>query len=319
MRYLAKVVYFLKMSPQPETPNFFLVPLDSIPLAVPLPFALYVRVNDNYIKFREKGDPISENRILSLERKIDTVFIEEASWVSFLEYLESVCDVAVEDPQKATRNIHSLLMAYSRHLEQMQVFDQKTVNKLRKVGYKLVELTHTYPETQEKLLRRYKETSIYFSSHSANVAIYSIAIARKLSFPKNQVRELAFACLVHNIGYTMIPKDLLYKKEKLSSKEWEVLQTHVEKGAQLLEYMDCPSEVVATVRQHHEHLDGRGYPHGIKEADIHPFARICTIADVYDALISAKPYGKAPLDPKVAVKEMQSMVGKFDPAILKIL
>lgn len=307
------------MDIQNETPEYFVTPLDSIPLDVPLPFPIHVKVADKYVKFREVNDALSTERVLSLGQKVDAVFIQNGAWISFLDYLESICDISVADPETAAKNIHNLLVAYGQHLEQMQVLDQKTVNKLRKLGYRLADLCIAHPEVQGKLLKRYRETSVYFSSHSANVAVYSIAIARKLKFTESQIRDLSFACLVHNIGNSLVPPAVMYKKEKFNEEEWQMVKGHAEKGAQLLEYMNAPSEVVATVRQHHEHVDGRGYPNGLKGEEIHPFARICSIADVYDALISKKPYGKEPLEPKAAVSEMQTMVGKFDPDILKMI
>ena len=80
--------------------------------------------------------------------------------------------------------------------------------------------------------------------------------------------------------------------------------------------MDCPTEVVLTAKQHHERVDGAGYPYGLWGAEIHLFAKICAIADVYDALTSNRPGGKVPLAPKVAVETMQKMKGQFDSNIL---
>lgn len=307
------------MDIEKDSVEYFVTPLDSIPLDVPLPFSLHVRVNEKYIKFREVNDTLSTERILSLGQKVDSVFIQHKAWTSFLDYLESVCDISVKNPEVAAKNIHSLLVAYGQHLEQMQILEQKTVNKLRKVGYRLADLSLAHPEIQGRLLKRYNEISVYFSNHSANVAVYSIAIAKKLGFSPEQIRELSFACLVHNVGYSLVPHAVIYKKEKFTDEEKVVMQGHVEKGAQLLEYMNAPSEVVATVRQHHEHMDGKGYPNHLFGEEIHPFARICSIADVYDALLSKKPYGKEPLTPKAAIQEMQAMAGKFDPEILKMI
>lgn len=302
-----------------DSVEYFPTPLDCIPLDVPLPFPIHVKVAARFVKFRETHDSLSTQRVLSLGEKVDTVFIERKAWISFLGYLESVCDITVVDPQTAAKNIHALLVAYGQHLEQMKVLEQHTVNQIRKASYRLADLSLEYPQIQSKLLKRYHDSSIYFSNHGTNVALYAIAIAKKLKLESNEIRQLAFACLVHNIGYSLVPHSVIYKKGDLTNDEREVIQTHAEKGAQLLEYMHAPSEVVATVRQHHEQMDGQGYPNRLRGTDIHLFARICSIADVYDALLSERPSGRRPLEPKTAITEMLSMSGKFDFEILKMI
>jgi HD-GYP domain-containing protein (c-di-GMP phosphodiesterase class II) len=130
---------------------------------------------------------------------------------------------------------------------------------------------------------------------------------------------LVFAALVHNIGYALIPQEILYKQEKLSEEEWKIMKGHSSQGAELLEYLDVPTEVVLVARQHHEHINGKGYPTGLHGDEIHLFSRICSIADVYDALTSQKPYGAPPLSPSQAIVRMQEMEGKFDPHILNMM
>lgn len=292
-------------------------PLDTIPRDVPLPFPIHIRVAGKFILFRNLNDTLTNERVSSLNEKVDAVFIPETSWLAFLDYLDDVCEIAVEDPDTAAKNMHALLVAYGRHLEQMKVVERETIAKLRRLGYRLATLTKEHPNVTAKLLKRYKETSVYFSSHSANVAVYSTAIAHKLNMPIAEVEQLAFACLVHNIGNSLVPTGLLYKEGKLTEEEWRVVRAHSYQGAQLLEYMDAPTEVVLTAKQHHEHMDGKGYPLNLTGPEIHPFARICSIADVYDALTSRKPYGnKQPLEPDGALSEMRGMQGKFDPDIL---
>lgn len=299
--------------------NYLPTPIDSIPQNTPLPFPLYIKVAGKIIKFRNTKDMLTDERSKSLLEKTDMLFIEEVDWIEFVDYLESICDIEVENPLVAAENVQKLLLAYGRHLEKMQVLDRTTVEKMRKIAFRMADIQTKWPTVQGKLLRRFKESSIYFSAHSANVAVYGIAIGKKLGLKDQEIRDLAFACLVHNIGNSLVPEKLLYKNGKLTEDEWKTVRAHSYQGAQLLQYLDAPSEAVLTARQHHEHIDGKGYPLCLSGSDIHLYAKICSIADVYDALITPKPYGRPPLEPSDALLEMRSMTGKFDPKMLNMM
>lgn len=303
-------------NPETNDEEYLPAPLSDIPLQVILPFPVFIKVAEKMTCFRNVGDTITEARVKALEEKIDTVFIPNTAWKSFLVLLENNLYVGKEDAVKSAKNIHALLTAYSKLMEQMQEVQRGTVGKLRTLAYELVDVAKGNLQITQKLLRKYKEGSIYFANHNVNVSLYGLAIGQKIGLTIDEIKTLVFASLVHNIGYALIPHSILYKTGKLTTEEWDILKCHSKHGAELLEYMNVPTEVATVARQHHENLNGKGYPDGISGNEIHLFSRICAIADVYDALTSQKPYGPAPRTPKEAISAMQEMEGKFDPDIL---
>lgn len=134
----------------------------------------------------------------------------------------------------------------------------------------------------------------YTFSHSVNVFFLSVMIGSALSFDNIQLHELGMSALLHDIGKTLIPKKILNKKEKLTDLEFAILRTHSTKGYfYVKEKIDLQNMSFLGILHHHEKYNGTGYPVGIKQKDIDIFGRIISIADVYDAITSDRPYRKA--------------------------
>lgn len=134
----------------------------------------------------------------------------------------------------------------------------------------------------------------YTFSHSINVFFLSIMIGSALGLNKNQLHDLGMSALLHDIGKTLIPKKILNKKTKLTDLDFSVIKTHTAKGYfYVKEKISLPDVSFLGILHHHEKFDGTGYPVGIKQKNIDIFGRIISIADVYDAMTSDRPYRKA--------------------------
>jgi HD-GYP domain-containing protein (c-di-GMP phosphodiesterase class II) len=132
-----------------------------------------------------------------------------------------------------------------------------------------------------------------------------------------RMTQLTMGLLVHDIGKLAIPEQILNKPGKLSPEEWELIKSHPVAGASLLESDRISPLTRAVVRDHHERWDGKGYPAGLEGTDIHQFARVAAVADVYDAITADRPYQPAN-PPHVAVKAVREGAGtQFDPAIVE--
>ena len=137
---------------------------------------------------------------------------------------------------------------------------------------------------------------------------------------KEHIVELTLGALLHDLGKVAIPHDVLNKPGRLSNKEFTLIKNHPMVGAKKIRDMGLPdSERLAIVAlEHHEHLDGHGYPRGLKGDQIHPYGRIAAVADVYDALTSERAY-KRPYTPAIAYKLMKfCSPGQFDPMLLDL-
>jgi len=130
-------------------------------------------------------------------------------------------------------------------------------------------------------------------SHSVNVSALSVFLGKFLGLSRQQLRLLALGSLMHDLGKVKVPLEILNKPGKLLPGEWEIMRNHPLWSVELLTGK-APEEVVSITiaLQHHERLDGSGYPYGLLENDIHFLSRICACSDVYDALTVDRPYRK---------------------------
>ncbi len=130
-------------------------------------------------------------------------------------------------------------------------------------------------------------------AHNLRVARLCVHIGRQMSMSAAELRILARAGLMHDIGKLGIPDAVLAKHAPLSESEWQLMRTHPEMGLTLLDQAGQSSREVLAVLYHHERLDGSGYPYGLKAEAIPVEARIVAVADTYDALTSDRPYRNA--------------------------
>ena len=136
----------------------------------------------------------------------------------------------------------------------------------------------------------------YVFSHSVNVTIYALALANEMNLPTKQIKTLGLGAMLHDVGKVFIPDKVLNKKGRLTNEEFQIIQTHPEKGFEFLrKSSSIPLLVAHCAFQHHERLDGSGYPRGITSPEIHPFGKILGVADVFDAVTSNRVYRDAML------------------------
>lgn len=160
----------------------------------------------------------------------------------------------------------------------------------------------------------------YTYHHSLSVAVLSIAIGRQLGFSANQLSKLGMAAMMHDIGKIAIPQSIIQKPSKLDNEEFDIIKGHSKAGAQYLIESSVGNEKLwRAVLCHHEKMDGTGYPNGIKSQQIPVWSRIISVADVYDALTSARPY-RTPMQPADALEYVMGGVNTaFDYDVVQAL
>lgn len=162
-----------------------------------------------------------------------------------------------------------------------------------------------------------KVSDEYTFQHSVDVATISILIAKECNMPESDIKKIGMTGLLHDLGKSMIPNELLNKAGKLTEEEFAIMKKHSLFGYQLLkEKPDIPSEVLLGVLQHHEKLNGKGYPLGLTAQQISPYAKILTIADIYDALVTERPYKKA-FSPHDAIEMIMAMTDELDITFMR--
>lgn len=161
----------------------------------------------------------------------------------------------------------------------------------------------------------------YTYRHSVNVTAISVSIARLLNWDARDLRNLAAGGLMHDIGKMKIPESILHKEGRLDDEERRIIERHTVWGFELLSEKACgdPHQWAVT-RQHHETLDGRGYPDGRTGEEMHEWAKIVAVADIWDALRSDRPYKKGwPPDMVLSLLNSDEMKTKLDPRALEVM
>ena len=158
------------------------------------------------------------------------------------------------------------------------------------------------------------EKDPYTRGHSDRVTRYSMLIAKELGLSDDAIEVVRVAAQLHDVGKIGIEDRILKKPGALTTEEFAVMKTHTTKGANILRPVAQLEEMIPGIELHHESLDGRGYPHGLKGDEIPLLPRIIAVADTFDALTTNRPYQQAH-DPQDALRIIQSLSGKrLDPA-----
>lgn len=153
------------------------------------------------------------------------------------------------------------------------------------------------------------EKDPYTKGHSDRVTRYSVLIAKELDMPEHFVETLRISALLHDVGKIGIEDRILKKPGALTAEEFEIMKTHTTKGANILRPVKQLREMLPGIELHHEALDGRGYPYGLKGDQIPKLARIIAVADTFDAVTTNRPYQSAH-DPLDALRIINSLIGK---------
>jgi PAS domain S-box-containing protein len=178
-------------------------------------------------------------------------------------------------------------------------------------------LQHSMESTIQAIAGTVEMRDPYTAGHQRRVAELATAIARDLGLAEDRVRGVHLAGVVHDLGKIHIPAEILSKPGKLSRLEFELIKSHPEAGYEILKGVDFPWPIAQIVLQHHERLDGSGYPRGLKADEILLEARILAVADVVEAMSSHRPY-RPSLGIEPALQEVGANTGtRYDADVVR--
>lgn len=202
-------------------------------------------------------------------------------------------DLKHQDPQflEIKRDVVKLL---SKSFINLQFRDTKPdLNNTVQTIVDLVDYLLNHKEISNNHLTEIKTHDNYTYVHSLNTCVIALFFGIQLSYPKSRLIDLGVGALLHDIGKTKIPKEILNKSGKLTEEEFAIMKSHSILGYEMVEKLGYISErAKKVILEHHERIDGSGYPKGLDEKKISKFAKITAISDVYDAIISDRVYRK---------------------------
>lgn len=198
---------------------------------------------------------------------------------------------------------------------EIALYKHRTEQKLRESSNKLRKALES---TVNALAYAAEMRDPYTAGHQKRVASLTVVIAKEMDIQEDKIEGIRMAALIHDIGKIHVPAEILNKPHKLTDAEFEIIQTHSQIGYDILEPLDFPWPVADYILQHHERLNGSGYPQKLVERQIKQGAKILAVADVVEAMLSHRPYRPAH-DIATTLEEITSKKGTlYDPQIANI-
>jgi putative two-component system response regulator len=269
----------------------------------------------NYIKSNQVTKNIP---IIFITSERDPLSLNKAFELGAVDYIKKPFDTLEVNARLKTHL--KLKIAEDRLKDQNAILEYKVAERTRKLEEKNIEITEIKRETVSRLCLAAELRDTDTGSHIKRIQAYSELIALKCGMSAEDAEQLGLASSMHDLGKIGIPDHILLKSGKLTPEEFEAMKLHTVIGAKAL--ADGQSELLRVAHRvalhHHERWDGQGYPHGLSGENIPLEARIVGLVDVFDALLSKRPYKDPfPLDKVISI--IQSESGKhFDPNIIEI-
>jgi putative two-component system response regulator len=181
---------------------------------------------------------------------------------------------------------------------------------------RVAQLQQAYETSLTVLANAIEVRDHYTRGHVERVMAYAFAIAEQLDWRVQQMEQLRFGAILHDIGKIQISETILRKREPLSPEEWEEIRRHPIHGSEMIRDIPYLAPAIPIIRYHHERWDGKGYPEGLSGDAIPIGARIVSVADAFDAMTTERPYSPA-RPPQEAYEEIISRSGtQYDPDVV---
>ena len=188
----------------------------------------------------------------------------------------------------------------------------------RAAAVEVAQVGQAYLDTVKVLANAIEGRDKYTRGHVDRVTTYSLWMAKALKWSPQHIRMLEFGARLHDVGKIVVPGSVLNKPEPLTDEEWELMKKHTLAGAKILQDIPHLRGTLPYVLYHHEKWDGSGYPKGLKEKEIPIQGRILALADVYDALTTARPYHAAKSHQEVTEIISEDAGKHFDPQLVPV-
>jgi HD-GYP domain-containing protein (c-di-GMP phosphodiesterase class II) len=302
--------------------GYFAVPVDTLKCLSVAPVDVFVQQDAAHkpALYCRAGYPLASAQFLGLaDAGVTTVHVQAEDARSFgAQLLESVQPLLQDESVPPADRFAALQLAVSMEIEHAArlVDCAKYVSLAERVGRNLTSLLVASDVLPRELFGIARHDFHTFT-HVTNVASYSVVLAEKLGISdRDELDQIAIAAMLHDIGKRFIPASILTKPARLDKAEREVIETHPLRGFEELQHRpDLTFGQLMIVYQHHERIDGTGYPVRIKGNDIHPWAKLLAVVDVFDAMTGNRPY-RRPARAAVALDYISQNLGThFDPEI----
>ncbi|MBW1713728.1 MAG: HD domain-containing protein [Deltaproteobacteria bacterium] len=311
-----------KPQPSSKSAKFIPVNLELLNTGQPLDFALYVSSPQaGRVMILKKGQKLDPAQKMDLTRQKVRLYILRADQDKYRVHLEANLKELLRSDQVDDSRAAGL--AYVLSLQVMEAAferpDAETLGRAQDSLRSTTDLILARDQTFFILLEMTRNSS-QLHVHSCNVAFFGLGLAKALVKENRQINlhALAPALFFHDLGLVTIDRSIIDKPGPLTPEEWEKVKEHPAIGRDMLAeagFLTQEAEVI--LHQHHERLDGSGYPYQLQGAQVHFYARICAVADVYDALTSDRSYKKRLTGLEAAKILMEEMTEQLDQDLVR--
>jgi len=261
-------------------------------------------------------------------RHVGVIARERGDYMRAAEYLGRACECANEAEDlllkaDVTEQLAELYWTQKRHRDMLANLNQshalysrlKAQHRVAQVERRNAALEARFLEMAHHWGDSIESKDHYTQGHCQRVAFFACVLADSTGMDSKSLFWFRLGALLHDIGKIIVPTEVLNKAGNLSEEEWAIMKRHPEAGLELVADIDFPGDVRAIIRNHHERWDGQGYPDGLAGEEIPFAARVLCVADVYDALTTARSYRDS-LSHTRAAQVMRGSTGQFDPQLL---
>ena len=300
--------------------NYYQVERAFLPQGRRIDFSLY-RLFD--LRIMSVADPI-DGDIAVIPPGLDSlrgdIVIRNEDILRYQRHLDAVlADMAAVAPPREKQKIQAIaIKEKSKTIVKDLLENPRSGQNMKKAVSVVTDLTDCILNNRDILydlitLNSYDQ---YTYTHSVNVSVLASGIGVSCGLPREMIQLLGIGAMLHDIGKSAIPTEILHKPGRLNDREFEIVKGHVMEGVKAIELNDAiHEESRIVVVQHHERLSGGGYPNGLTGDQITVFGRICAIADCYDAMTTSRPYQDAGT-PFQALTQMKTGRSSYDADIL---
>lgn len=287
-----------------------------------------VAMNHHYPVLLMSGKPSKQLISRAVDAGCDDFLIKPFKFDTLLEKIDKILGIKVR--QKTPEEIKEQPSVSEEEEQEAEVilFSKEVIKqtfanakKGKMIPYPLIrkavaEMLEILREKKNlPLAFKMKSYNEYTYVRSINVASLSMSFAYHLNWDEKDIVILGEGALLHDVGITKVNVDFLTKPDKLNDAEYAEMKKHSEYSREILTQQNLGEELNKIALQHHEHVDGTGYPNGLRGEKICKYAKLITVVDVYDAMTTDRSY-KESVDAEDALKEMNKDTGHFDPQLL---
>ena len=319
------------MSPR----SYFSVNYDLIVFNTVMTYDLFVNASgladkQKYVRVFSAGQELTLADLQEFKKKYPQLYVPEEQRNTYMRSLVSADSIEDEEAVDFIKNsaIDHLHKVFDPSKEFSTEILYETIRGCKDAVENMIDVLNDYNiDGLRLLIGNLAGHDFYTYDHSINVSMYCLTIIRLLKpdATRNELLHAGLGGLLHDLGKVKIPTEILNKPEGLSDEEYQVIKTHPELGLDLIletgqeefEGLDLKS-ISRVINEHHENVDGTGYPNKLKRKEIHLLARICAIADFFDAITTKRSYNEV-VTVSQAISIMQKTAGKkIDEKIFKI-